>query len=307
MLRKTTTLASAGVLAVTLGLGAGAPALATTSAATAATCSLRLGSVTAAGAHSSRTITASIPITVSAVRTTPGAFAAGQVQHTSTFVTSTSVGGEGRTGLTVLGGALYSSSYIADGQGRINPQYPHRNSRIGGGWGEFRWMEQSVYRPSDAGKPSRTTLYGQRTDGTTFRWIADGTGWRMTSGVGGLTTVKSVAVIGRTYSNDTFIANTRAGKLIALQWPSTYQVGPTATTLRDSTWQVYEQLIATSCGPSGTLLLGIDRDTQTGYLYALGHTAGTKTVIKKVGKVPMTFSDPQYFRWAPKYDTLNGG
>jgi hypothetical protein len=307
MLRKTTTVASAGVLALTLGLGAGVPAQAATSAATAATCSLRLGSVTATGAHTSRTITATIPITVSAIRTTAGAFAPGQVQHTSTFVGSPLLDEEGRAGLTVLGGALYSSTYVADKQAKIDPNHPHRNSRIGGGWSNFRWIEESIHRPSDAGKPSRTTLYGQSTDGTTTRWIADGTGWRVTAGVGGLTTVKSMALIGRTYTNDTFIANTRAGKLIALRWPSTYQVGPTATTLRDNTWQVYEQLIATSCGASGTLLLGIDRDTQTGYLYALGHTAGTNTVIKKVGKVPMTFSDPQYFRWAPKYDVLNGG
>jgi hypothetical protein len=30
-------------------------------------------------------------------------------------------------------------------------------------------------------------------------------------------------------------------------------------------------------------------------------------VIRSLGKVPLTFSDPQYFRIAPKYDVLNGG
>jgi hypothetical protein len=40
--------------------------------------------------------------------------------------------------------------------------------------------------------------------------------------------------------------------------------------------------------------------------YAVGHATGGSTVVKSLGKVPMTFSDPQYFRWAPKYDVLNG-
>jgi hypothetical protein len=46
--------------------------------------------------------------------------------------------------------------------------------------------------------------------------------------------------------------------------------------------------------------------THTGYLYAVGHAAGTKTVIKGLGKVPLTFTDWNYFRFAPSYDPLNG-
>jgi hypothetical protein len=86
-----------------------------------------------------------------------------------------------------------------------------------------------------------------------------------------------------------------------------YNAGPTSRVVRGSTWQGFEQLIATKCGASGTLLLGIDRDTKSGYLYAVGHANGASTVIKSLGKVPLTFSDPQYFRIAPKYDVLNGG
>ena len=88
---------------------------------------------------------------------------------------------------------------------------------------------------------------------------------------------------------------------------SPQNAGPTSRVVRGSTWQGFEQLIATKCGASGTLLLGIDRDTKSGYLYAVGHANGASTVIKSLGKVPLTFSDPQYFRIAPKYDVLNGG
>jgi hypothetical protein len=34
-------------------------------------------------------------------------------------------------------------------------------------------------------------------------------------------------------------------------------------------------------------------------LYAVGHANGTATVIQSIGKVPGTFNDPVYFRFAP--------
>jgi hypothetical protein len=45
------------------------------------------------------------------------------------------------------------------------------------------------------------------------------------------------------------------------------------------------------------LLLGIDKDTRNGYLYAVSHANGTATVIKGLGKVPTTFTDKTYFRY----------
>ncbi len=46
------------------------------------------------------------------------------------------------------------------------------------------------------------------------------------------------------------------------------------------------------------VLLGIDKDTGSGYLYAVGHANGTATVIKGLGKVPGTFTDPVSFKHA---------
>ncbi|MET9312446.1 hypothetical protein ABZX12_11495 [Kribbella sp. NPDC003505] len=309
-------LASAGVLALGLGAAmmpqaqarpAGQSAAAGTTATTAA-CSLRLGSVTSTGAFTSRMVNATAPITIGGVRGTAGVFGANQVQKISTF-TGTPVGtnGEARSGLTVMGGALYSSSFVVDGQSQLDPHYPHNNLRIGGGWSNYRWIEQSILQPANAAQPARTLLYGQRTDGTTHRWISDGSAWRVNAGAGGLSTVKGIALIGRTATSETFLANTRTGTLVTVTWPTKYMSGPTSRVVRGSTWQGFEQLIATNCGATGTLLLGIDRDTRSGYLYAVGHANGTSTVIKSLGKVPLTFSDPQYFRIAPKYDVLNGG
>ncbi|NIK58958.1 hypothetical protein [Kribbella shirazensis] len=313
MFRKTVGLASAGMLAVGLGAAAMAPAAqakpaaADSTTSTTAACALRLGSVTSTGAFTSRMINATAPITVGGVRGTAGVFPANQVQHISTFYAAPLGSGESRSGLAVMGGALYSSSFVVDSQSQLDPHYPHNNLRIGGGWSNYRWIEESILQPANAGNPARVLLYGQRTDGITQRWVSDGGSWRVTSGVGGLSTVKGIAVIGRTATTETFLANTRAGALVTLTWPTSYLSAPTSRVVRGSTWQGFEQLIATKCGTSGTLLLGIDRDTKSGYLYAVGHANGTATVIKSLGKVPLTFSDPKYFRIAPKYDVLNGG
>jgi hypothetical protein len=312
MFRKTVGLASAGVLALGLGAAMVPSAQAKTAAqsasgSTTATCALRLGSVTSTGAFTSRMVNATAPITIGGVRGTAGAFPANQVQRISTFTGTPLGSGESRSGLTVMGGALYSSSFVVDGQSQLDPHYPHNNLRVGAGWSNYRWIERSVLRPANAGDPSRTLLYGQRTDGVTQRWISEGSGWRITSGVGGLSTVKGIALIGRTATSETFLANTRSGALVTVTWPTKYLAAPTSKTLRGTTWQGFEQLIATKCGANGTLLLGIDKETRSGYLYAVGHANGTSTVIKSLGKVPLTFSDPQYFRIAPKYDVLNGG
>ncbi|WP_329000337.1 hypothetical protein OHA18_38625 [Kribbella sp. NBC_00709] len=312
MFRKTVSLASAAVLA--LGLGAAAassaqakPAAQSGTTATTAACALRLGSVTANGAFTSRMINATAPITVGGVRGTAGVFPANGVQHISTVVgRSLGAGGESRSGLTVMSGALYSSSFVVDSESQIDPHYPHNNLRIGGGWANYRFIEESIHRPADAGTPARTTLYGQLTNGVMNRWVADGTSWRSTGGVGGLSTVKSMTLINRTDTSETFIANTRAGTLLTVTWPTKYNAVTSGKTVRSSTWQGFEQLIATKCGANGTLLLGIDRDTKSGYLYAVGHANGASTVIKSLGKVPLTFSDPQYFRIAPQSDPLNG-
>ena len=67
--------------------------------------------------------------------------------------------------------------------------------------------------------------------------------------------------------------------------------------VRASTWQGFETLVASRCGQSGFLLLGIDKDTSCGQLYAVGHANGTATAIQSLGKVPTTFNDPTYFAW----------
>lgn len=160
MFRKTVGLASAAVLALGLGAAAASSAQAKPAAesGTTAACALRLGSVTANGAFTSRMINATAPITVGGVRGTAGVFPAGQVQHISTVSGELlGAGGETRTGLTVMGGALYSSSFTVDTESQLDPHYPHTNLRIGGGWANYRWIDQSVHRPANAPPGRRCT------------------------------------------------------------------------------------------------------------------------------------------------------
>jgi hypothetical protein len=55
------------------------------------------------------------------------------------------------------------------------------------------------------------------------------------------------------------------------------------------------------------VLLGIDKDTGTGYLYAVSHANGAATVIKGLGKVPTTFpAEDSYFRYYTAGTQLTG-
>jgi hypothetical protein len=117
-----------------------------------------------------------------------------------------------------------------------------------------------------------------------------------------------MAVISKQPTYDTFIANTKGGALYTIRIPVSSPLKPVVKQVRTRTWQGFETLIAHKCGQYGTLLLGIDKDTQSGYLYAVGHANGTSTVINGLGKVNATFSDPIDFRWSivAFYDFLNG-
>ena len=117
-----------------------------------------------------------------------------------------------------------------------------------------------------------------------------------------------MALISKTPTYDTFLANTRGGALYTIRIPITSPMKPIVTKVRAGTWQGFETLIADKCGNYGTLLLGIDKDTKKGYLYAVGHANGLSTVIQSRGQVPGTFDDPVDFRWVPipVYDVANG-
>jgi hypothetical protein len=121
--------------------------------------------------------------------------------------------------------------------------------------------------------------------------------WRAAGSYPGFAAVKTMTLISQTRTYDTFLANTRGGALYTIRIPVTSPMKPVVKLVRSSTWQGFESLVAERCGQYGVLLLGVDKDTSTGYLYAVGHASGTSTVIMGLGKVPSVLTDPIYFRW----------
>ncbi|WP_410786885.1 hypothetical protein [Kribbella sp. C-35] len=270
----------------------------------AVTCTMDVGSVTAGGDHTYRRITAGTPPTMSTVlnRAGTGLYPAGNVRASTTFVNQTESTVTYVGGWVLQGDSLYRSTYDLAGGVMGDPVL----TRVGGGWTDFKLIEEAQYRPVQHGQTLRTYEYALTDDGFLVRWVNTNGVWRRTAGGVGFESVKTMALISKTAKYDTFLANTRGGALYTIRIgsgiPATFDI----RRVRTATWQVFETLLAVKCGVYGTLLLGIDKGTKSGYLYAVGHANGLSTVIKGLGKVQGTFPDPIDFRWRNEFDPLNG-
>ncbi|WP_371406563.1 hypothetical protein OHA10_13620 [Kribbella sp. NBC_00662] len=272
-----------------------------------AVCQVWLGSVTAVGGQRNLTVTANVPPTIEQGKTL-AVYQSGQVRLSARQTSEPGPGGDDRYGYVVIGDALYYSRYRTDMVGDLDPSNPPSLGRIGGGWTNFTAIELADYASYPDGTIHHTTFYGLRNDGVLFRWNQLNGGLRASGSYPGFASVKSMALIAKTPTYDTFLANTRGGALYTIRIPLASPLRPVVTPVRTRTWQGFETLSAAACGKNGTLLLGIDKDAKTAYLYAVGHANGTATVIQSRGLVPGTFDDPAYFRWVPIsiFDGANG-
>ncbi|MDX6281484.1 MAG: hypothetical protein QOH03_2555 [Kribbellaceae bacterium] len=269
-----------------------------------AACQIGPGSVTAGGDHTARGITAGSPPTVQNGRDFTDIYPDGQVRLSSMITTDPDVTGTGGVfyGFVVMGSAMYNTGYALTEDGEVD-RSRQELSRVGGGWGDTTFFETSRYWDYPA-PPNLTTQYALRADGTLTRWEMHYDNnqparlWVNKRSATGFAAVKTMALISQTRTYETFLANTRGGALYTIRLPRTSPLRPVVKKVRAATWQTFDSLIADKCGRYGTLLLGVDKDTQSGYLYAVGHANGTATVIKGLGKVPATFADPVYFRHA---------
>jgi hypothetical protein len=297
-------LALAGVATLSAAaLAAPAQAATTTATGTTAACKLSSGAVTAAGAQTTSSVGGTPPVK-SQILNTHGVYQPGSVRVASGFIREPDISGADNYGYVLQGDSLYASSFwVVDGTNELDPAYPPRLTRVGGGWSKYTALEISQY------KYDRSTAYGLRNDGTLFRWNNWTSTWRSTGSAAGFGSVKSMALIGKTATYDTFLANLSGGALYSIKIPTTTPMKPIVTKIRPSGWGGFEKLIANKCGASGTLLLGIDKDTKSGSTYAISHANGAATVIQNLGKVNGTFADTVDFRWGvvPDLDPLTGG
>ncbi|GAA1560785.1 hypothetical protein GCM10009789_12580 [Kribbella sancticallisti] len=206
------------------------------------------------------------------------------------------VGGDAHEGPVIMGSTMYDTSYLTPAGGGAVSQ--KQVVRVGAGWDVYRTLDRSTYVTAGS---QRDTEYALHLDGTIYRrsvTYTDGkpsrriTGWQ--SGYKG---VKAMTLISQTSTYDTFLMTLTSGKLYTARLPLAggHIIPGVVKQVRSSTWQAFESLVAAPCG-TGTLLLGIDKDTGSGYLYSVGHANGTATAIRGLGKVPGSFTDPVYFR-----------
>jgi hypothetical protein len=255
-----------------------------------AACSMTLGTVTVQGDHKFQKITATSPVTASPPHVGPkGLFPVDGVRL------STSVGwepdppsGMAESGYVRIVNDLYRFRYVTDAtSGELDPD-SYQKTKVGGGWIHQTYVEQSTNH-----------TYALQGDVIT-RWTVEGSAWRYKTTYSGFSAVKTMALISQTRSYDTFLANTRGGALYTIRIP--VSGAPVVKKVRTSTWQTFETLIAEKCGVQSTLLLGIDKDTRRGYLYAVSHANGAATVIKGLGRVGDQLAAPEdktYFRHYP--------
>ncbi len=260
-------------------------------------CSVVPGSVTAGGDHTHTVVTATSPPTVSSHPTNTDIYPDGQVRLSGTISLDpdTPIGGLS-SGYVVMGSTLYGSSYYLKENGEVD-RPTIGLGRVGGGWGDATFFDTTTYA-KDGDPQVFSSQYSLRSNGTLTRWDdRSGRVWSNKQTATGFGAVKTMALLSQTPTYDSFLANTRGGALYTIRIPRTSPMKPIVKKVRTSTWQGFEALVIDKCGIYGTLLLGIDKDTGAGYLYAVGHANGTATVIKGLGKVPATFADPVYFRY----------
>jgi hypothetical protein len=279
----------ASLTVVAGGLATTAPAAATPDTATAP-CLLDLGKVDAAGGVGGPRITATQPPTREDGSTTPKVFSPGAVRLSSTWSYYLGVdGGITSSGFVVQGSTLYSAGYTVGGS---NPRSD--KLAIGGGWADYKALDNSVFQGSPGSPNVRNYSYGLRNDGVLSRWKV-GSGWQALGSAAGFASVKAMTLISQTSTYDTFLANTRGGALYTIRIPISSPMKPVVKQVRAGTWQGFEYLVAQRCGAQSTLLAAVDTDTKSAYLYAVSHANGTSTVINSLGKLPGTFADPVYF------------
>ncbi|WP_328323875.1 hypothetical protein OHA70_31845 [Kribbella sp. NBC_00382] len=265
---------------------------------TAQQCGTLAGALTANGSVKVQDFFATTPPSSTVDRTeTPELFGPGQVRLPgSAAYDADYLEGSSRSGWMVLGDAMYSVSWFVLNETFDVEPGSFKTTKVGGGWGAFTAIETSRF--DDSRGHARTTEYGLRGDGNLYRWTIDGKGvWHSTGVAPGFASVKTFTLISQTPTYDTLLANTRSGGLYTIHIPTTAAMKPVVKNLRTSTWQGFESLQAHRCGQYGTLLLAIDKDSDAGYLYAIGHANGASTVIQNRGKVPATFNEPILFNW----------
>jgi hypothetical protein len=203
-------------------------------------------------------------------------------------------------GLYLLGGDLYRHTTVVPDSDPPKPT----TAKIGSGWGAFKTIATSNY---SIVAPRHANLYGLNTNGSVYRYVKNGAGYKTFGSFLGFKSFKAMTVISETATYDTLLMTTNAGALYTIRIPLAAGSKPVVKLIRSSGFAAYESLVVQGCGTSGgSLVVGVDNDTDSGYQYAFGHANGTATAITAYGKIPAVFGGASSVSLTTHYDQLVG-
>jgi hypothetical protein len=246
-----------------------------TQSSAAAECIQDIGWVNAAAQQTEAYVTPGKPPTAVAYPSIPFV---GMRSSASWYIVVNSTGTTAyETGLFLQGSNLYRVTNYLSTERLIF-------AKVGTGWGSFKTIATSNY---SVAKPRHSYLYGLNSDGNVYRYVVNGNTFKALGKFGGFSKFKTMTVIAENPSYDTLLMTTNAGALYTIRIPITATAKPVVKLVRSGGWQNFESLSVQGCGEKGGLLItAIDRDTDTGYLYAMSKANGAATALTGYGKIP---------------------
>ena len=203
-------------------------------------------------------------------------------------------------GLFLQGGNLYRhTTYLPDDKPPV-PTF----KRIGSGWTSFKTIATSNY---SIAQPRHAYLYALNSNGYLYRYAQKGAAFSALGKFGGFRSFKAMAVISESATYDTLLMTTTGGALYTIHIPVTATAKPVVKLIRSTGFAAYESLVVQGCGTrGGSLVVGVDHDTDSGYQYAFSKANGTKTAITAYGKAPAVFDGVSHVSFTTHYDQLVG-
>ncbi|HEY9338043.1 MAG TPA: hypothetical protein VIQ79_26600 [Kribbella sp.] len=205
-------------------------------------------------------------------------------------------------GLLLQGGNLYRhTTYLPADE--TKPWVP-TFKKVGPGWTTFKSIATSNY---SVAAPRHAYLYGLNTNGSLYRYQMVGTSFRGLGPIPGFRGFKAMTVLSETATYDTLLMTTTAGALWTAHIPVAAGAKPVMKLIRSSGFAAYESIVVEGCGTrGGSLVTGVDHDTQSGYLYAMSKANGSATALTSYGKIPGVFNGVSHVLLTTHYDQLVG-